>query len=386
MKQNTDAVLPQEENPTLTPEVVAQTPDLSLMKRGDTLAIWTGYKSDFEALKGSIETVLASDPALPANAKIARANRLEIRRVRLAVESKRKELGEVHLREIQGINREAKILKDMIEPYEEKLQAIEDHAERVEAERITKLTADRVAELSKFTTISNAVNYGALTDAEFDAMLADAKKLHELREAEAKRAEEIRIAKEKAEAEERERIRLENERLKKEAEEREAAIAIERRKEADARAAEAARVEAERKAAEEKSRKEREAIEAKAKADREAAEAKAEADRKEAARLAKIEADRLKAIADKERKEREAAEAQIAAQKAKEEKERRAMEAAAKKAAAAPDAEKLRCLAKTVRSLAMPQMTTEDGQTIVAAILSERETFAKRIETAAAEL
>jgi hypothetical protein len=370
MQETTLAPVPQEK--TAPVEVVTETPNLDTMERADTLVVWSEYRKKIEALKSSVEAVLVADPALASSAKIARANRLELRQIRIAVENKRKELGEGLLRKKQAIDGSAKEIKELIEPYEEKLQAIEDHAENLEAERLRQLAADRTAELSKYTATSNAVNYAALSVEEFETMLADAKTVFELKQAEAKRAEEARIAKEKAEAEEREHVRLENERLKKEAEEREAAIAAER-----------AKVEAEKKAAEEKARKEREAIEAKARAEREAAEAKARAEREEAEKKEAAERARLREIAEKERQEREALEAKIAAEKKAEADRIAAEEKARQEAALAPDREKLAAFAAAVRALPVPSITSKRGQTVIAEKIEE---FAAWVEAASKNL
>lgn len=334
------------------------------MERADSPVIWDSYRAEVAKLKSSVDAVLASDPSIPANAKLARVNRLELRKIRIEIENKRKELGEGLLRKKQAIDGAAKELKELIEPYEGKLLEIEQYAERIEEERIKKLTAERVEALSKYTQISSAINYGAMSEEEFETLLTDTKKLHELKQEEARRLEEARIAREKAEAEERERIRLENERLRKEAEEREAAIKAEREK-----------VEAERQAAEEKARKEREAIEAKAKAEREESE-----------RKAAEEAARLKAIADKERKEREAAEAKIAAQKEEEEKARKLEEAAKRRAASAPDAEKVKSYAKAIAAIPVPELKTEAGKTLAKEIATTATKFANWLNSKAEEL
>jgi len=95
-----------------------------------------------------------------------------------------------------------------------------------------------------------------------------------------RKAEEERVAKEKAEAEEQARVKAENEKLKAEAAERERVARQEREaieaKAAEEKKAQAAKFAAERKAAEEQAAKERKA-----------AEAKATAERKEKERLAK---------------------------------------------------------------------------------------------------
>lgn len=198
---------------------------------------------------------------------------------------------------------------------EEKLGDIEKHFERIEAERIAKLKAERLDMLLPYEADTQFIAVELMTDEQFNSLLAKEKtsfeankeqeRLAELARIEAeKKAEEERIAREKKEAEEREAQRIENERLKAEAEAREKELAKER-----------AKVEAERKAAEEKAAKERAEAEAKIKAEREARE--------------KMEAElRAKEQAEK---------ARIAA----EEKAKKEAEILAKKQASAPDIEKL---------------------------------------------
>jgi hypothetical protein len=304
--------------------------DLDAMARAESPAIWTDFRDSFEKLRQSADAVLAADPALASSSKLARAARLELRAVRLAVENKRKELGEYHLRKTQAINSAAGQIKALIEPYEEKLLEVEKHADRVEAERIQRLTAERVAEISAFTTISGAIDYGRLSEEDYARLLADAKAAHEARQAEARRIEEDRLARERAEAEERERIRVENERLRKEAEAREAELRAERE-----------RAEAERRALEEKARAERAVAEEKARIERE----KVEAERKAAEELAA-----------RERAERERLEAEARQREEKAAADRRAAERAAKKAAAAPDREKLKAYAQALGAVPKPTL------------------------------
>lgn len=164
---------------------------------------------------------------------------------------------------------------------EKRLQEIENYYEIQEQQRIEALRAERVAVLAEVCENPEMYNAQHMTEEAFKNLVDGLRLAKQAQIEAAKKAEEERIALEKAEAEERERIRVENERLKKEAEAREAEMQKERE-----------RVEAERKAAEEKARKEREEIERKAAEER----AKAEAERK------RLE-DELKA---KERAEQEA--------------------------------------------------------------------------------
>lgn len=182
------------------------------------------------------------------------------------------------------------------ERMEDKLEEIEKYYENLEKERIAKLQAEREAELSQYEVENlTTLRLGEMEDSVYSAFMIGAKSQFEARKEAERKAEEDRLAKEKAEAEERERIRLENERLKKEAEEREAQLARERAE------------------AEAKLRAEREAAEAKLKAEREAAEA-------ERKRVEAEEAEKRKVAEEKARKEREEAEAKAAAERAEREK------------------------------------------------------------------
>lgn len=175
---------------------------------------------------------------------------------------------------------------------EENLSAIEEHYQRIEAEKQAKLQEERAAELQKYSEEGAFIpdNLGELLPEVYANYLLGVKTAYETKkENERKAAEEeaTRVAAEKAEQE---RIKQENERLKKEAEEREA------------------KAESERKAQAERERKEREAHEAALKAERDEKEriqkeleAKAEAERKAAAaaelaqqvELAKGDADKV---------------------------------------------------------------------------------------------
>lgn len=264
--------------------------------------------------------------------KLARVARLELKNIRVAAEKKRKELKEESLRMGKAIDGANNILLALIVPIEKKLEDLEKAEERKEAARKEALKQSRIEALAPYNIDTQFYTLGEMTEEAFTQLLENTQAAHKAKLEAALKLEEERIAKEKAEAEERERIRKENEELKK-------------------RALEDA----------EKARKEREQLEAKAKAERQEMEkknaeaaAKAKAERDEAERVARIEQDRLKAIAEKERQEREKLEAKAA-------EEKRATEAKAKKeaqdkkkAALAPDCEKLKAFAKSVRAMELP--------------------------------
>jgi hypothetical protein len=341
---------------TLTAELVpaGEGPDLSDMQKADSPALWDGYRAKLSGLKASIEAVIAADPDEPTSAKLARTNRLALRAIRIEIENKRKELGDYHLRKTQQINGAAKELKEAIAPLEEQLLAIEDHAERKAAAEKAERSAKRTGELSKYATLSQAIDYGALSDEEYTTMLDAAKALWQAKQAEAKRIEEERIAKEKAEAEERERIAKENRRLRAEAIAREQEIAAERKKQQEEARRQEEAAAAERKAAADKAAKELAE-----------AQAKADAERKIAEQAAAVE-----------REAKEQAERKLAKIRADEEKARKAAQAAERKLRNAPDKSKLEAFAKQIAAIQVPDMATEDGRIIAATIAEKIDAFA----------
>lgn len=286
-----------------------------------------------------------------AEMKMASEGRKFLKDKRVAVEHTRKALKENSLREGQTIDAIAKVLTNLIIPIEKDLEEKEKFAERQEAKRIEALNDVRTREIEPYLEyVPYGIELGKMTDDDYKKVLSGAKLQKEAADEAERKAEQERIAKEKAEAEEREKIRKENERLKKEAEEKEKQLAEER-----------AKVEAEKKAAEEKARKEREAQEkileeerAKAAAQRKAIEEKARLEREESERLLKIERDKQAKI----EAERIAEANRIAA-------ERKAKDDAEKKAKSAPDKEKLIQLAKDLEGYELPEVLSDEAKRIV---------------------
>lgn len=202
---------------------------------------------------------------------------------------------------------------------EEKLDAIEKYAENLEKERKLKLKTEREAELSKYCDNVQMFPLGDMEQLAYEQLLNGQILAHEAKIEAERKAEEERIAREKAEAEERERIRLENIELKKRQEEQYKILAEERAKaEAEKKSAEAeakriadetakreaevkAKADAEQKRMQEEAqkkiaeeRKERERVEAELKAKQEEeARIKAEEAEREQAELAKGDADKI---------------------------------------------------------------------------------------------
>jgi len=221
------------------------------------------------------------------------------------------------------------------EGIEAKLMDIEKHQENQEKERIQKLHDSRLALLRPYIEddIMAAAGIGRMDEDVWKNYLLGVKVAFEQRKEAERKAEEDRIAAEKAEAAERERIRLDNIRLQKEAEEREKQISAER----------------------EKVRKEQEKREKELAVERE----KAEAERKA-----------LEEKARKEAEEREKLAAEIKAKEQAVEAERKSKEKADKAAKLAPDKEKLSILAEKLDNLEFPELQSPEADQILSDVIS----------------
>jgi len=276
---------------------------------------------------------------------------------------------------------------------EARLEEIEKAEERAEAERKSSIKRTRLAELLAVGVDGSFYPLGDMPDESYSQLLSSHQIAHEVRLAKLEKAkEDERIAAEKAEADriaraqaetaERERIRLENERLRKEAAENEAALKVEREAEAKQRAEASARAKAEL----EKMQREQAAAEAKARAiariEREKIEAAALAERERASK----ERAELERKAQDERQQRERLELEAKARLEAEEKLKRDAEEAAARAAAAPDAEKMKAFANVLRSLALPDMSTPLGKRGAVKVDELVEQLAKDVENIAAKI
>lgn len=353
------------------------------------------------------KTIKVTDATQLKEMKLARESRLAIRPIRTGVDKKRKELKADALNYGRAVDACANYLTGLLEPIEEYLLEQEEFAKRIEAERTEAMKQARIAELTPLGVDVQYLDLAGMPEPVYAKLLADSKAAMEARHEEARKAaeaaqkaEQDRIAAEKAEADARELQRLENERLKREAEEREAQLAKERA-EMEAKLAEERRLaEDVARIANEKAEYERQVAaqrlaeaEAAAKAERDALEAKAKAEQAkrdaEAAALREVsihqEKAALKKLAEaqeaREKLEREAkarADAEAAKKKAEAD--------AAKKAAKAPDKTKLVNFAKQVRALQIPDLTTEEGKAVKDLLIQQTERFAVWIDGQATKL
>ena len=257
------------------------------LEKSQAETVLAGFKNFFEEVKRHelrAKSIVITDASQVAEIKEAREIRLELKNIRVHAEKVRIERKEFFLRGGKAIDGIANVLKALIIPLEDHLDKQEHFAERMEEERKERVNAERMLALQPYVLDISVYNLKDMTDGAFEVLLKTSKTAFEsIKDAE-KRAEEERIAKEKADKEEQERIRLENEKMKVEAEAREKEIAKER-----------AKVDVERKKAEEAQRKEgegREKAEAELKAKQESEE-RAKREKEESDKRAKEEKKKL---------------------------------------------------------------------------------------------
>lgn len=334
----------------LPSEVAEIAKNVSVEKRNEVQAVLNHVFNGVSKMREQLDGVTVSDANDKVNMKLANTIRLGVRQVRLEAEktfdAKRAEVQQQMLsyKTEDSLWLKAKqTMQILTKEIEENARWKEETKERYESEQKELKVQQRMLKVAKVAPEMARNEFENMSDETFDMFFAGIEKAYNDKIEAEKKAEEERIAKEKAEAEERERIRIENERLKAEAEAKEKQLAEER-----------AKAEAERKKIEEAAKKEREEAERKLKAEQEAARIAAE---KAAAEKAKLEAE-IKAKAEAEEKARKEAKAKVIA-------EQKAKEAAEKKAKNAPDKTKLIELAAQIESLNMPEIKGEEAQKIL---------------------
>src|SRR5579863_1952640 len=177
----------------------------------------------------------------------ARSLRLEIKRVRVEADKRRKSLKDASLREGRAIDAAYRIFEGLAAPLEERLLEAETFAARAAQAREDALGAARAETLTALGVVALPAGLGRMTEDLWGPLLEDAKAAKDARDRAAREEEEARIeadrilaerrAKEKAEAAQREA-----ERIAREAEAQERARVAEEEAARTRAAAEAERV------------------------------------------------------------------------------------------------------------------------------------------------
>lgn len=177
-----------------------------------------------------------TDPTDVTGIKKCRALRLQIREERCNAETRRKVLKSGSLQLGNAIDFGPKLLASQCQPVEDRLEEMEKIAERMEADRITKTGTERVTALSIYGVLVDTYNIQWFGKMEADAFktLAEGYKLaHEKKLSDAAIAEANRIAEEKRTEETRKAQARELERLRDEQYAREVEEGERRAKEAE---------------------------------------------------------------------------------------------------------------------------------------------------------
>lgn len=280
-------------------------------------------EEDFNSIIADAEKCIDED--VTARAKRLR---LDIAKVRIETEKKRKSEKNESLRLGKAIDGIANVVKYAVSSKEDKLKEIETHLERIEAERLKEIGDERIELVSAYidTELISGSKLAEMDQDVFDAYLSAKKTAFENAIAEEKaRIEAEENAKSEREAEEK-RIREENARLKAEAEKAEKErLAKEEaetksRLEAEARekAINAEKEKAERKAESEKLAKQKAIKEAKEAEERALQAEKAKIEAEEKAKRDAIEAEERRVREAKEAEERRLAEIKALAESSKE--------------------------------------------------------------------
>lgn len=133
----------------------------------------------------------------------ARELRLNLQKIRVSADKKRKELKEESLRRANAVQGMFNIIKYLIVPLEEHLSKQEKYAEEMAKQRIEKLKIERASLLAEYEVDLTFVKVEEMPDEVFNEFLEKAKKEYVAKKNAEKEAEKQRLKEEKAKEKER---------------------------------------------------------------------------------------------------------------------------------------------------------------------------------------
>lgn len=212
----------------LPAEVAQIAQNVSVEKRNEVQSVLNHVFNGVSKMREQLETVVVQDENDKTNMKLANTIRLGVRQVRLDAEktfdAKRAEVQAQMLSyktEDQLWLKAKQTMQILTKEIEENARWKEETQQRFEDEQKELKTQQRMLQVSKVAPEMPRAEFENMSDESFAIFYAGIEKQYNDRIEAVKKAEEERIAKEKAEAEAREQQRLENERLKAEAEAKE---------------------------------------------------------------------------------------------------------------------------------------------------------------------
>jgi hypothetical protein len=181
--------------------LIAQKSGLEKSKTEILLSKFGGYFQEAKSIASEAKEIVVTDENDIATMAEAKEKRLNLKRIRVEADKTRKELKEQSLREGRAIDGIANVIKALIVPVEEHLEAQEKYAERLQAERDNKIEAERHNQLSKYVDDSEiySLHPSNLTDEAFNKLLGNSKLAYEAQKKAEQEAEAERIENEKKE-------------------------------------------------------------------------------------------------------------------------------------------------------------------------------------------
>lgn len=181
-------------------------------------AIFAPFMITLKQLSDKASTINHNEPSV-LDAKLAREVRLAMAKNRTASEKEKEKNKAALLAEGNLIQNLYNVIANTSKLTEADLDAVEKYAENKEKERKAQLAADRSLLFVEYGTDLTGYDLGSMADNVFNDLLESQKLLYEKKLADAARIEAERIAAEKAELEMKAALKAENERLQKEAKE-----------------------------------------------------------------------------------------------------------------------------------------------------------------------
>lgn len=176
-------------------QVIAQESGLEPSKTEVLLSKFGSYFSEAKEIAQGAKDIVVTDETDITTMAIAKEKRLDLKRIRVEAEKTRKELKEQSLREGRAIDGIANVIKALIVPVEEHLEAQEKFAERLIAQREADTERNRFNELGKYVDDASVYSLHPknLSDEAFEKLLENSKFAFEAKKKAEEQAEKERI-------------------------------------------------------------------------------------------------------------------------------------------------------------------------------------------------
>lgn len=274
--------------------LIVEENNLPVNKTEELLKSFGGYFQEAKQIATEANSIKVTDESQVELMSQAHEARVKLKSIRIEAEKTKITLKEQSLREGNAIQGVFNIIKALVIPIEEYLEKQEKFVEIKKAEREEIVFQERIVKLQPYIEDLTIYNVKDMSEYAFNQLLENSKFAFEVRKEAEKKAEEEKIAKEKADRIENEHIRVENEKLRLEAEAKEQQLIEERKKQEEVLKKQ--HEEQEVKLAQEREAREKLEAELKAKAEAEEQAKKVEEENKRQALLAP-DKDKLKEFA-----------------------------------------------------------------------------------------